>query len=286
MERSPSSAALLAELERYYDAAPRTAARAEHIGPFTLFVNSGPGWPYYARPSLGATTFTPDDVRRVRQRQRDLGIPEAFEWVAETTPALAEPAAAAGLSVRHHPLMVLVEPPAPEPPLRPGVEVRLVTSRDDLAVLNAVARVAFGEPGSAVGAAGPADALAVVERDQAALALQRERLRTHLTVTAVALVEGQPVGVGSHQPVGSVTEVVGVGVLPAFRRRGLAAALTARLVDDALSRGAQTVFLSAGDETIGRVYQRVGFRRVGTACTAEPGPGMARAAPAIANDRS
>ena len=85
----------LTEIETYYDAVPRSAANAEEIGPFTLFVNSGPGWSYYARPSLGAERFGEPEVQRVRARQRHLGIPENFEWVAETSPALRP----AGLSV-------------------------------------------------------------------------------------------------------------------------------------------------------------------------------------------
>ena len=61
-----------------------------------------------------------------------------------------------------------------------------------------------------------------------------------------------------------------MGVVPAFRRSGIGSALTSVLVADALGRGIQTVFLSAGDETIARVYARLGFERVGTACAAEP----------------
>ena len=269
---SESSLRLLPQLEAYYDAVPRSVARVEQIGPFTLFINPGPGWPYYARPSLGASAFAAADVQRVRARQRALGLPETFEWVAETTPALAAAAGAAGLAVTRHPLMVLGEHRRSGLPPADGVEVRLATVQDDLALLNAIARVAFAAPGTAAGSAGVEEAVAVVERDPAALAFHHERLRAGRTVMAVALVEGRPVGIGSHQPVGPVTEVVGVAVLPAFRRRGIAAALTGRLVDDALERGVQTVFLSAGDETIGRVYQRVGFRRLGSACTAEPVP--------------
>ena len=266
---------LLSRLEAYYDAVPRTAAHVEQIGPFTLFINAGPGWPYYARPSLGARVFTTADVQRVRARQRELGIPERFEWVAETTPMLTVAAAAAGLAVSQHPLMVLpqhLECPGCGRPPADGVEVRLATVQDDLALLNALARVAFAVPGTAAGAAGLDDALAVVERDPRALVFQQQRLQAGKTVLAVGLMAGQPVGIGSHQPVGPVTEVVGVAVLPAFRRRGIAGALTSRLVDDALEQGVQTVFLSAGDDTVGRVYERVGFRRIGCACTAEPVP--------------
>ncbi|MBV9324342.1 MAG: GNAT family N-acetyltransferase [Chloroflexi bacterium] len=257
----------LSEIEAYYDAVPRSAARAEAIGPFTLFVKIGPGWSYYARPSLSATRFTEAEVQAVRARQRALGVPEAFEWVADTTPNLAEPAAAAGLEVTRFPLMLLhdFQPVQPD-----GVYIRHATADDDLALVDAVGHVSFNNPGTAVGAAGVDAARLSIRPDAPAVAFQQERLRAGRTVTGVAFVDGQLVGIGSHQPVGSVTEIVGVGVLPAFRRRGIAAAITSHLVADALQRGVRTVFLSAGDETIGRVYARVGFVRIATACTAEP----------------
>ncbi|MFK8909474.1 GNAT family N-acetyltransferase, partial [Streptomyces sp. YS-3] len=101
-------------LEGYYDAVPRTSARAEDFGPLTLFVREGPGWPFYARPTLGRTgPVSAADVDRVRARQRELGIPEAFEWVHEVAPGLRAAVEASGLAVHAHPLMVL-SPDAPE----------------------------------------------------------------------------------------------------------------------------------------------------------------------------
>lgn len=257
----------LAEIETYYDAVPRSAAHAEVIGPFTLFVNQGPGWSYYARPSLAASRFTKAHVERVRVRQRSLGIPEAFEWVAETTPHLEDAAERAGLVVQRFPLLLLGEV---RPVEAAGVQVRLANVADDLALFDAIAHVAFDNAGTQIGVPGLEDARLSVQADSSAMAFQRERLRSEWTITAVAFVDDQPVGIGSHQPVGSVTEVVGVGVLPAFRRQGIGAALTSRLVADAVQRGQRTIFLSAGDATIARVYERVGFERIGTACSAEP----------------
>src|SRR3954469_18072521 len=77
-------AALLPEIEAYYDAAPRSAVRAVEARPFTVFLGSGP-WADYARRRLGLShTFTRDDVAAVRERLRELGQPENFEWVHET----------------------------------------------------------------------------------------------------------------------------------------------------------------------------------------------------------
>ena len=70
---------------------------------------------------------------------------------------------------------------------------------------------------------------------------------------------------------GGVCEVTGVGTLPSARRRGIGAALTGRLVQDARERGAAIVFLSAAGDDVARMYERLGFRRVGTACFGFPG---------------
>jgi hypothetical protein len=171
-----ASEELLATIETYYDAAPRSAAVAEDCWPFTLFVQTET-WPYYARPALGAKDFAADHVRRVRARQRELGVPETFEWVAETTPALRPAAELAGLAVADHPLLVLegVERQTPAPA---DVELRLVGPDDDLAVLGAVARLGFASPGTAIGAAGPADlAPLAAERTAAEIAFEREQIR-------------------------------------------------------------------------------------------------------------
>jgi len=103
------TADLLATLERYYDAVPRGRARAQAVGPFTLFV-AEEGWPYYGRPRLGLTDpITLDDVRRLHDRQRELEVPLAIEWVDQTTPGLAELVEGADIPVERCPLLVLDE---------------------------------------------------------------------------------------------------------------------------------------------------------------------------------
>ncbi len=67
-----------------------------------------------------------------------------------------------------------------------------------------------------------------------------------------------------------MAEIAGVATLPSARRRGYASQLTASLARNALENGVQLVFLSAGDDDVARLYSKVGFRRVGTACIAEP----------------
>jgi ribosomal protein S18 acetylase RimI-like enzyme len=262
---------LLRRLDAYLDVVPRSSARVEEVGPFTLFVKEGPGWPYYARPRPGVREVSLAELERVRERQRDLGVPETFEWIADLVPSVSAAAAAAGLAVVEHPLLHLPLDgftPIPEPA---GATITLVAAPEDLRIASAVAEVGFGAPGTATGDAGTealADAAAAISEER--IVFMRDRAERGLTVTAVAFVDGEPVAVGSHQPAESATEIVGVATLPAFRRTGLGAAVTSFLVGDAVDRGVRTVFLSAGDDAIARVYERVGFRRVGHAGAAEP----------------
>jgi GNAT superfamily N-acetyltransferase len=262
---------LLRRIDAYLDAVPRPTSRVETIGPFAVFVQRLAGWPYYARPTPGATSVSATDVAAVRDRQRELGVPEEFEWVHELVPALEAAAREAGLEVVRHPLMLLDRNDVRRVPPPPGAEIRLATPQDDLATLHGVVALAFSVPGTEVGSQDHAEAARIAaEAGPDLLVLVEDRMRRELTVTAVALVEGRPVAAGSHNPIGDATEIVGVGTLPAFRRRGLGAAVTSALVEDALGRGATTILLSAGDEEIARVYERVGFRVVGTAAAAQP----------------
>jgi ribosomal protein S18 acetylase RimI-like enzyme len=221
----------------------------------------------------GGELPTAADIERVRARQRELAIPEAFEWIHDLVPELLPVARRSGLGVLEAPLMVLGDGRwrTPEPP--PGIDVRMLEPGDRaLAASVAVGRVGFAHAGTEPGEAGVAarDAVAA-EQSAASLDFTSERIAAGLSATAVAEDAGGALASGSHLPVGGVSEIVGVATLPSARRRGLAALVTAALVEDARRRGADLVFLSAGSEEIARVYGRLGFERIGTACIAEPG---------------
>jgi ribosomal protein S18 acetylase RimI-like enzyme len=263
---------IVERIDAFCDAVPRQRARAEVFGPLVLFVPVGPGWPYYARPRVDERLpATAADVRSVRARQRELLIPESFEWIAQTAPGMAAAAADAGLRVHAHPLLVLGSL-ASAPPVPPRNSVRVVAPDDaELDLVWAVPGVAFGYPGTAIGEAG------VTERDKLAaghdggtIDMLRERLQSGRSVLAAAFGPNGPLAAGSYQLADGVAEITGVGVLPASRRRGLGAAVTHALAADALARGARTVFLSATDATVARIYARLGFREIGTALIAEP----------------
>jgi ribosomal protein S18 acetylase RimI-like enzyme len=272
-----TQSALIQRLDTYYDAVPRSGAEVEEVGPFTLFVARS-GWPYYARPSRGSgVRITDADVSRVLARQRELDVPRAIEWVDEAMPELATVVEAAGAAVERCPLLVLQGEPRGS-----AGSARILGSdeRDDLVASRAAISVAFSAGGTDVGTQ---DIEARDDARDSKFAQITEalvqRIRERSLIVAAAYVPGSPetgpVGGGSYSPVGEVAEIAGVGILPAYRRRGLAGQLTNLLSADALSHGVSTVFCSAQSEDVARVYADIGFVRVGTACIASADGGEA-----------
>lgn len=250
----------LTRIETYYDTVPRAVATVEEVGPFTLFLaDPATGWRFYARPRLGADgDVTPDDVRRVLSRQAELGVPQALEWVDEVTPALLPAVRAAG-------------PRPPEPaPHEPELCPLLVLPEDaELPAPNGSTRVLTGADPDLPLAIGAVSA-GFRGRDEVAAkdpGRQAEMVARGLLVIVAAYdASGAVVGGGSAAPRGDVAELMGIAVVPSARRRGLGAAVTARLVTACREAGVRTVFLSAATDEAAGVYRALGFERRATAC--------------------
>ena len=260
-------------LERYFDGVLRAHARVEEVGPFTLFVGEPDGWTFCARPRLGGDGgHDPTAVATVLSRLRELGLPEVIEWVHEVSPDLLAAVRDEGsLEVEEIPLMVLAgEPSGPVHAERLTVRVVDPASPEGvgaLAAARSVSRLAFAAPGTATGPAGEAERDAGLEPVPPYTVAALRDGKAHWVV---AELEGHGViACGRHQPWGGTTEIVGVATLPAYRRRGLGAAVTVALVEHARATGADTVFLTASSEEVARIYGRLGFQRVGTGFAAE-----------------
>jgi ribosomal protein S18 acetylase RimI-like enzyme len=276
-------------LEHFYDALPRPWARVEEIGNLVLFVREGQGWPYYARPRHGAPTPSAADLIACRARQRELDLPETFEWVHETTPDLLAVARSAGLDVLLAPLLSL-DPQALVPDLPvPGASIRVLDPASpglhaDLAASRAVARLGFAAPARRpllevteksllIAGAGPSERDAAADlgiTDEAVGAIRAMLAGGDYETVVVESPEDGILATGTSQRAGDVAEIAGVATLPSARGRGYASQLTATLARNLLGRGVELIFLSAGDDDVARLYTKVGFRRVGTACIAQP----------------
>jgi GNAT superfamily N-acetyltransferase len=270
----PTRPGLLDSIERYFAVAPLPDARIVPAGALDVPLGD-PAWPYPARPRAGAGPVTADDVRTAVQLQWEAGVPAALEWVPERSPEVAAAARGAGLTVEELPLLVAADPV--ELMLPAGFRLYLVGADDpELPRYQQVAAIAFAHPGgrAEVREAAP-DTSADAERRTAVL---RERIADGRTVMMVALEEGEPVAVGSHQPIdvdgAQLSEIVAVATLPRLRGRGLGAGIASALVAQARET-ADTVFLAAGDDDVARVYERVGFARLASTGVAELRPAEA-----------
>jgi ribosomal protein S18 acetylase RimI-like enzyme len=241
-------------IEAYYDTVPRAASTTEEVGPFTLFLaEEGIGWQFYARPRLGSdATFTADDVRRVLDRQVELGRPRAIEWVDEVTPSLFAAAVEAGHTAGRYPLLAL---PAEAEVGAIGTTRVLAADDADLALTVGAVSAAFE---------GSDD---VTERPVG----KRPGLIAsgHLIELAAYDDEGHLVGGGSAAPRGETAELMGIGVPPARRGSGAGTTITHGLVRACRAAGVEIVFLSAYNDAAASIYRRVGFEDVGTACILE-----------------
>ncbi len=270
-----SESSLLDRVERYYATVPLLFAEAEEFGPLRLFVRKEPGAPYYggphhARPaSATSAPATAVDIALVRARQRELGVPESFEWLAEVTPSLRSRIEEAELAVAERPLMVLYpDHPLPSQPLPQDVTIRALSADDPaLPAVLALPGLAFAAEGTAVGPVGRTE-LAVAAKKLAAdgtVATIRPSLRAgHKTLVAAFAPDGTPLAAGHYHPADNTTEIGGICTLPTARRQGLGAAVTVALATHARDHGVRTVMLAYAEDSVARLYARLGFRPADT----------------------
>ncbi len=239
---------LLAQIDDYLNAAPAEACDVERVGPFRLFFRRDSDMPEisYARPVRGEREGTLEEIAAMRAAFVARGRRPRWEYLEELNPELAEKLVNAGFPVPTPRPLQVVTPESFHPECSSIAEVRPITLVEAQPVDAVLAAAYGGNPAEATGA------------------MLRGMLERGACVIA-AFVDGKPVASGGHSPVGQTTEVAGIGTAPEWRRKGLAGAITTALVADAFARGCTCVFLSAADESVARVYGRLGFERVGTA---------------------
>lgn len=249
---------LIDRIQSQLRASAAEAYDAVAIPPFTCFVNPddpAPGYNYAIpdEPLTGDPGAALDDLAAF-YRARDRA--PRFEFLDDYAPGLSAALAGRGyrLEMRSY-LMTCTPAEATHPPSLPDVVVRRLTDASPLSDFQALMTVQSRS-------FGPADAPAAAPTDA-----ETFRRRFAATTFFVAELDGMIVSGGAYTPPSDgVTEVVGIATLPAFRGRGIAGLLTARITADAFAAGVDLAFLTAGDEKAGRVYGRVGYRPAGHGC--------------------
>ena len=222
------------------------------IGPFTATFDPVEDNRYlsYAVPDDGAAPSA-DDVADliVAYRSRDR-LPR-LEYVPQLAPAVEPVLRAAGFDVEGRlPLMTCFDARDVRRIEVDGIELVEPAMDEEYRGAATAQWEAYGETGP------PAQ--------HAVDSLQRSAAAGGVVVLARDAATGEPAGAGiCTAPEDGLTELTSVGVRTAFRRRGIAEAVTGRLAEGAFAAGMVGVFLMAAGEDEARIYARAGFTRAG-----------------------
>jgi ribosomal protein S18 acetylase RimI-like enzyme len=247
----PKGFPVQSRIQNYLRAVAPLGREQVRIGPFLATISPKSDNPYlnYAIPDDGADP-TAGEVAGLVKTYRSRHRRARLEYVDDLSPLLEPALIRSGFRVEGRlPLMIFDTNPASD--LEPLHEIDLVapTSDDDLYTMASVQAEAYGDDLPERGI--------VVDRRRAlasgSIALvARDCNTTHI------------VAAGSCSPMrNGLSEVAAIGVLPLWRRRGIATTLARGLALQALGRGAELPWLMAAHESEQRAYERAGFRVAG-----------------------
>ncbi|MCX4730051.1 GNAT family N-acetyltransferase [Streptomyces sp. NBC_01363] len=219
------------------------------VGPFTVRYN--PNWSSkyanYAIPDRDAEP-TAEDLDALVAAFREHDRLPRLEFLPGSAPAVEPALLAAGFTVENRAPVMACAPGDLLPP-KPvdSLAIAEPATEAEFAAAALVQHHGYGETGE------PEDGMA-------------EWLRTAARgggVAALATVDGVTAGAGGCSvPVDGLTELAGLAVADAYRRRGIGAALSAHLTATAFERGCRVVWLEPGDADVERIYAGIGYRRV------------------------
>ena len=225
----------------------RTRPKVLEIGPFVAGLDPDTDSPHinYASPVPGVS-ITAADVDALVGAFIDAGRKPRLEYVVSCSPELENLLLAAGFAVEARHRYLICTPQTLTTPLVPdGFFLAEPTMDRERAALVAAANEAFGEAPQASAA------------DIARVGRTQERGGVALAAFTGG---GECAGAGQGSPPSDqLSEVGGIGVRPPFRRRGLAAAITAEVTRRLFDRGVRFAWLEAGGDDSRRVYERVGY---------------------------
>lgn len=246
---------LIDRLQAYLRQSARQRYDAFPVPPFTVFVHPSSDFSYvnYAIPDQPTSADLGAPLAALRTTFGQHKRLPRFEFIQEFAPDLAPALLAHGFEEESRTLfMICTQDTYRAAPTVPGLHITALSASSpvDLRDFITVQRQSFGSDWTPP----------VTETDVT------EFVRTLDTSPSfLARIDGQAAGVGSlTAPIDRLTEIVGIGTQPAFRRRGIAAAITAQALQSAFAQGVEIACLSAADANAGRVYERVGFQPLAT----------------------
>ncbi|HEX5121279.1 MAG TPA: GNAT family N-acetyltransferase [Pseudonocardiaceae bacterium] len=220
-------------------------SRAAAVGPFLALLNTTSDSPFlnYAVP-VDNSAPNPADVAELVAFFTGHDRQPRLEYV-RPAPRVDEPLLAAGFDVTPTLTLMALGEFTPVGDV-PGYRVHPTEDGAELRQAVAVQNTAYGEPDPTNDVLG----LPGIVRAGGCVAVAVDP-------------SGDVVGSGLWpSPKEGLVEVLGIGVLPAHRGRGLARSLASVLTDAALRQGDQP-FLQVADDEPERIYERLGYRVIG-----------------------
>jgi ribosomal protein S18 acetylase RimI-like enzyme len=217
------------------------------VGPFVCGFDPATDSRYinYATPRPEAAIGATDVAELVAAFRKADRVPR-LEYVTSCAPGLEQLLLDAGFAVEaRHEYLVCSPGSLVTPPLPDGFEFAVPATDEQRAAAIAAQNEAFGE--EPVATAGDVARIRRTQDNGGVMVMVRET-------------GGEVVGAGlAVAPVAGVSEVAGIAVREAYRRRGIAGALTAAITDRLFAAGVDVAWLEAAAEDSWRVYERVGY---------------------------
>lgn len=240
----------LQSVQSYVRASLRRWRECEQVGPFLASFSGTSRNPFlnYAIPEDDAQP-TEAEAQALIDTYRKRGLRPRLEYIPELAPAVEPVLKSRGFRPEGRLALMEYDPE----PLRRfevlGIELLTPSSEEELLGLRQVQHAAYLEPEPA--------------RPEDVASLRRNLAAGGGAVLARTTPGELAVGAGEFTPISEgVTEITSIGVLEAFRRRGIASAMTDWLVRAATEAGAIHPFLMA-NQAEERIYAGVGFRTGG-----------------------
>jgi len=243
-----NESALDGRIQEYLRAITSRGRDTERIGPFQATFSPSSTNPFlnYAIPDDDAEPSA-HDVEQLIRAYQGRGLHPRLEYITTCAPRVESPLLAAGFVTEGRlALMTCRSGDERELPAPPGIELVRPQTDEELFDLRTVQHEAYGEPEPPN--RGDVEGIAA-------------NLRAGGMAVLARVPETQePVGAGEYTPaLDGFSELTSVAVRTRFRRRGIAAAMTAWLLHVAFDAGVVVPFLMA-EEAEERIYTRAGFR--------------------------
>lgn len=240
---------LLRRIESAYLQAASCGRDVVEVGPFRLLLSKTSelfflnGALPVEQPKEGWSPWIPKLIEAYREK----GKKPFFEFAYDLWPDLPHTLIEHGfVEEARRPIMICEKSDFVPPPKDEAIEIEILDENSDFQTYQDVGSNSFE-----------------MAREELTPERQEDR-RNNVRIggyrPCLASYDGVPAGVGCTVTFEGVGELAGIGTIPEYRRKGIAGAVCARLMEEFFKTG-DLLWLTPGDSGAASVYEKVGFRR-------------------------